>query len=115
MKTLQKKVFSVNFVNFRLKSLMWLLLLRRPVFQDPYHVLSLSSLYRLTQALTVFFTSKIIEIIFSPSVRIYHHLRGGLPPGSALRPPQQLDGDPPGRSGIQIRSFWFSSYSDSHY
>ena len=47
----------------------------------------------------------------SAAVRFYHHLCGCLPPGSPLRPPQQLDGDPPRCSGTQIITYLHTSHT----
>jgi hypothetical protein len=62
MKTPQKKVFSVNFVCFRLKSLTWLFITFETTFSLKIRNMFLASrTCRLTtQALTVFFTRKII-------------------------------------------------------
>ena len=42
---------------------------------------------------------------YFPSAPIWFHnnLRGGLPPGAPLRPPQQLGGDQAGRPEVRLR------------
>ena len=45
----------------------------------------------------------IIFLHFSPPVRLHYNLRGCLPPGPLVRPPQQLGGDQAGRPEVRLR------------